>query len=290
MIEIKRFDLASMAKKNGLLKIENSFVFKPQTPSSTLYEKPHRSDMYSISLILSGKIKLTTGVETRTATAPALVAIAPDQIRQWELIEPPIVGTVLFFKEDFILSELADGLFLRKLSVYISTRNNLTRLSVENFDKLKNLYSFLEEKMTSTDANKDPVVRHITRIILLEADQIIKADLEKKEITRKSMLSEKFGTLLTENFIRERKIGFYAQKLSITSKHLSQTLKEQCGKTAGKMINEMVCLEAKILLQNREISIAQVADYLNFPNPSFFGKFFKREVGMNPKQYRELTD
>lgn len=289
MIEIRRFDLASIAEKKGLLTLADGFVFKPQNPSSTLYDKPHRSDMYSISLILSGKIKLSMGLETKTATAPALVAIAPDQIRQWELTEPPIIGTVLFFKEDFILSEMADSLFLRKLSVYSSIRNNLTLLSAKNLSKLENLYSLIQERMLSNDFNKQTIIRHLTRIILLEVDQIIKADFEKKDITRKFVLSEKFSTLLSAHFIRERKISFYAQNLNVTAKHLSQTLKELHGKTAGKMIGEMVCLEAKVLLQNREITITQITDYLNFSNPSFFGKFFKRETGMTPKQYRKLN-
>ena len=67
-------------------------------------------------------------------------------------------------------------------------------------------------------------------------------------------------------------------------------VKKVSGKTAGEWIDEYVILEAKALLKYSVMSIQEVAYYMNFPNPSFFGKYFKRYVGISPQKYREGTE
>jgi AraC family transcriptional regulator, transcriptional activator of pobA len=64
-------------------------------------------------------------------------------------------------------------------------------------------------------------------------------------------------------------------------------VKEITGKTAGEIINDFVLLEAKMLLDNPSLSIAEIADELQFSDQSFFGKYFKRLTGMSPKEYRQ---
>ena len=56
------------------------------------------------------------------------------------------------------------------------------------------------------------------------------------------------------------------------------------------MISEIVCNEARELLQDRTSSLVQISDHLRFSNPSHFGKFFKRQTGMSPKRYGDLIE
>ena len=92
--------------------------------------------------------------------------------------------------------------------------------------------------------------------------------------------------LVQEHHQRERLIGFYADQLCITPKYLSKLVKENTGRSAGEWIESYVILEARAMLQSPNMSIQQIATALNFPNQSFFGKYFKRVTGMSPKQYR----
>lgn len=71
-----------------------------------------------------------------------------------------------------------------------------------------------------------------------------------------------------------------------TSKHLSNVIKELTGKSAGEWIDSYVILEAKTLLKYSNMSVQEIAYYLNFPNQSFFGSYFKRNTGMSPSQYK----
>ena len=88
------------------------------------------------------------------------------------------------------------------------------------------------------------------------------------------------------HFEKERSVSFYANQLNITPKYLSEAVKEIMGKTAGELIDEAVIMQAKVLLKTPDLNIGQVATVLNFPDQSFFGKFFKKHVGLSPNQYR----
>ena len=101
-----------------------------------------------------------------------------------------------------------------------------------------------------------------------------------------SQITTRFLKLARDNFKKERFMDFYAKELGITGKHLGRTIKAQTGFTASEWLDRMVILEAKVLLKSSSMSIQQVAEELNFPSQSFFGKYFKNIVGISPKEFR----
>lgn len=95
-----------------------------------------------------------------------------------------------------------------------------------------------------------------------------------------------FTHLLGEHFREERSVGFYARQLCITPKYLTTLIKRISGQSVSEWIDNYVILEAKTLLKYSTMSIQEIAYYLNFPNQSFFGSYFKRNTGMSPSQYK----
>lgn len=97
---------------------------------------------------------------------------------------------------------------------------------------------------------------------------------------------KQFTHLLGEHFREERSVGFYARQLCITPKYLTTLIKRISGKSVSEWIDSYVILEAKTLLKYSNMSVQEIAYYLNFPNQSFFGSYFKRNTGMSPSQYK----
>ena len=97
---------------------------------------------------------------------------------------------------------------------------------------------------------------------------------------------KQFTHLLGEHFREERSVGFYARQLCITPKYLTTLIKRISGQSVSEWIDNYVILEAKTLLKYSTLSIQEIAYYLNFPNQSFFGSYFKRNTGMSPSQYK----
>lgn len=96
-----------------------------------------------------------------------------------------------------------------------------------------------------------------------------------------------FMRLVHLHYVRERSVQFYAGKLFISAKYLSLLVKEATGRSAAKIIDDFVLMEAKNLLRFSGKNIQQVAYALNFPTQSSFGKYFKHLTGMSPTEYQK---
>jgi AraC-like DNA-binding protein len=108
----------------------------------------------------------------------------------------------------------------------------------------------------------------------------------KVKLNRPQELSIDFLRLLSNHFKEERSVQYYAERLFISPKHLTQMLKDTTGRTAGEFIDRAVIIEAKVLLRTPSYNVAQVAEELHFSDQFFFAKFFKKHTGRTPSQFR----
>lgn len=110
---------------------------------------------------------------------------------------------------------------------------------------------------------------------------------EDETKSKNGIIVEQFLKHVEENYKEQRGMEFYANKLCLTPKYLSKLVKTNSGQSASEWIDNYVILEAKALLKSTNMTIQQVSDEMNFPSQSFFGKYFKRQVGMSPKEYKK---
>ncbi len=101
-------------------------------------------------------------------------------------------------------------------------------------------------------------------------------------------LTEQFFKLLHDNHRTEHKPAFYAASLCLSVRYLSKVLKQVTGKSLTVWVTEFSLMGAKRLLKSTSLTSAQIAEEMNFPNPSFFAKYFKKYTGMTPMQFRQL--
>ncbi len=111
-------------------------------------------------------------------------------------------------------------------------------------------------------------------------------DRNTKNKSRQQAIFDRFMDEVRRNYTKERSISFYADKLCVTPKYLSQVVHTLSGHYAGEWINDFVILEAKALIKSHKYTMQQVSDMLNFANSSFFGKYFKDAVGCSPTAYQ----
>ncbi len=95
----------------------------------------------------------------------------------------------------------------------------------------------------------------------------------------------KFLDFLSLYCKRERSVQFYAEKLKITPKYLSNLTNQFTGFSASILIDQYVAYSIKRMLYSNEFNIKKVSDIYHFPSQSFFGRYFKRIVGMSPTAY-----
>ena len=95
-----------------------------------------------------------------------------------------------------------------------------------------------------------------------------------------------FMSLLSLHFREQRRVTFYSDQMHITPKYLGTIVTQQTGRTVSDWIDHFVVSEAKVLLGSSSLTIQEITYKLNFPNQSFFCKYFKAHTGMTPSGFR----
>ena len=78
--------------------------------------------------------------------------------------------------------------------------------------------------------------------------------------------------------------------MCLSQRYLGTVVRQTSGTTAKEWIDRALITQAKVLLHHSDKSVIQISEELNFPNPAFFSKYFKRLTGMTPKQFSESSN
>jgi len=158
------------------------------------------------------------------------------------------------------------------------------------YNTLIKIYDDLEEKYNN---KVHPFRREIIQHTLLAASyEFCQMHIDHFEcaadasFNRKEQLIQDFYSLVFEFYKQQHDTVFYAEKLHLSSKYLSAIIKEQTGRTVSEWIFDSIIIDAKALLKSTQMTIQELAYHFGYADATSFGKFFKKQTGMTPKEYR----
>jgi AraC-like DNA-binding protein len=256
---------------------------RPQLP----IEAPYRSGYYKIGLFLQGSARLNVNLDTYDLGPGSLMALPPAAIKQWQLMSADHESLSIFFTRDFVAAN--GGPNPDKFAFFDSDARHVWPVSPAQAATLTALLNNIQQKYDTPHAYRTEILRSLLHILLHETAAIYSQTTESVTTapTRSQALAAQFKQLVNRHAARERGLAFYADQLCITPKHLAETVREVTGKRAVEWIAEAVILEAKVLLHNPSLTVAQTADLLHFVDQSGFGRFFKNNTGLSPAAYRQ---
>lgn len=215
------------------------------------------------------------------------------------LITRGSLGELLEMSDDFSLAmvgiKLSNSDFdmnagARKAIFKFLMTSSLLNVPKDEFASMISTYHLMKRYAPSYDtvAGKEIVKKlcEVLYLVLSEQMQISLSNMLTAKVDRQTQLFERFISEVQANYQTQREVGFYADKLCVSQKYLSHVVHSASGKKASEWIRSFVILEAKVLLRSHKYTVQQISDMLNFPNPSFFGVYFKRFVGCSPKTYQ----
>ncbi len=168
-----------------------------------------------------------------------------------------------------------------------SIDNNIPHLPEGLKRKVNELLEWMMEESSLYPDNSSELLKlWILESLILISNQC-EGDAAKKPGRKSNSLISKFKKLVDENFIKLGLPKDYAALLFVTPNYLNQISHKVLGKTAGEVIRDRKMLEAKRLLLNLDLNISQIANNLNFTDPSHFSKFFKKYTGKSPEDFRK---
>ena len=188
-------------------------------------------------------------------------------------------------------SDLSSAIRVPDASQILFIRDNpCISLDEAAFRRMTEYCGLLAELDRNDHAYRNQIGRHLLFIMYYEiVDRYQHGQpLTMHVKTRQETMAQRFIELVSRHYAEQREIGYYAGELCVTPKYLSSVVRSITGQGAAWWINQVVVTHAKNLLkQHPQLTIQQISDRLNFPNPSFFGQYFKRRVGMTPKEFRK---
>jgi AraC family transcriptional activator of pobA len=251
-------------------------------------EEPYRAESYAIAYLSEGSIYLQAGLSSFEIEAPSLITLAPSVIRSFRKRSDLVKMDIIFFKDTFLLEQYADQLFLNKYDFFENGDHHVLPLKDSYHLKFSKLFEIITLTQTTANYHQTAIIRNYVFALIYEVDAYHRQHTKaiQSSLTGYTLFA-KFKQLLNRNYMNERRLDFYASHLHVLPKSLSAAVKKQTGKSAGKWIDEMIALEAKVLLQNKSLTISQISGMLNFSDQSVFGKFFRANSGMSPVAYRK---
>jgi len=266
--------------------IENDFILLDKMIVKPEFNTPFKSDTVTAMICSKGTTRGKIDLMPIVSEAPCMVIIMPDQIIEYEYQSNDLEAVFIVMSKKFTNSLNID----EKFSAFISVRDNpCISLSENELKAMLNFYSMMRNSIRANhnfNFNLWELAKHLTMAFFYGiGHNFHKLDDHTK--SKDELFTDSFLKLVQTHFKEERRIAFYADKMSLTPKYLSTIIKVNSGKTAGEWIDGRVMLEAKALLKSTNMTVQQIGDELNFPTQSSFGKYFKRLTGVSPKEYRE---
>ena len=256
-----------------------------------IFRFPSRLNALIIGVGTEGETSLTSNLQEFRLKKDSLFIFSPNHILQVQS-NNRFKAHLIVIAPDFLKRINIDTKRMMPLFLQFGSLPCMELTQAES-QSLRSFISMVEQELkgSETDFSSEIIGGLIAATIYKVGDILTHYLTEHPEVdspihNRAEEYFRQFTELLGEHYKHERSVGFYARQLCITPKYLTTLIKRISGKSVSEWIDNYVILEAKTLLKYSNMSVQEIAYYLNFPNQSFFGSYFKRNAGMSPSQYK----
>jgi AraC family transcriptional activator of pobA len=253
----------------------------------TIRAHRHRN-LFQILAVERGGGEMTFEAATIAFTAPVTILVPATIAHGFRFVPEATDGWVVSFTED-VASALGDrsGEGLKRLKG-LAAEPVVPLVDAAEIARLSRLCGELHEESFLAREGYRLAMRGLLALIAIEVARLAASRFRSGSVTLKptDATVEALRHLLEEHFRKERLLAFYAGKLAMTCDRLNDHVKRATGVTAGHLIRQRVLTEAKRQLVFTAQTIHEIAYDLAFSDPSHFTRFFRKQTGMTPQEFR----
>lgn len=285
LMEVKQHTIDSIVQDRGLDLQQAIYISKHTKEIENYFAKhPHVINAFVIGLCIGGHAKIKVDLVEHTIQRGSLISLVPNAIVYPITVSEDIEIHSLMFSFDFITTSVS----LFKTTLLETLRQQyVIDLDDTQLELLGDLYQATSKYHYSAYPIAE-VQTHLFSALLLEIQGVyVHANKNTKAESRYEHLTKLFFALLYKHFKAERALQFYADQLCVTPQHLSTVIRTVTKHTLSYWISEMVILYSKSLLKTTSLTSKEIAAELNFAEPTLFSRFFKKNTGMTPNEYRK---
>ncbi|MCB0686488.1 MAG: helix-turn-helix domain-containing protein [Saprospiraceae bacterium] len=242
--------------------------------------KPHKHDgYYELIYLCEGEGFHWVDTGFYRLDPPEIYFLKPGRMHCWQFTSIPR-GYVVLFKEEYF-----DSVNEQNILNLLRNLDGETRLSIPEDYPADRLFSDILSEHLKSKPYRDSIIHGYLQVLLSKILQLGKVDA--RILSKSNDLWEQFQKSLSNESSELHLVKEYAQHLNTSPQNLNAVCQRYGGASASDLINEQVILEAKRHILHTDHTIAEVAFTLNFNDPSYFVKFFKKHTGLTPAQFRK---
>jgi AraC family transcriptional activator of pobA len=279
-------NFSSPERKSQQFQVE---VFDAKRHFSVKY--PHRHDFFEVLYLQKGSGYHVIDGNKYEIKPPCVFFMSPGQAHKLELSQD-VEGYIFIFTADFYLLDRSNQNSLIEFPFFYTIHQDNPPLLLDNVNDIRFIETLFRQGIAEIKQDRDHIpgmLRSILDLILTTCATRYPVNDNLLNKGKGQILVKRFFHLIEENNQKNLSLSDYAGIIGVTANHLTQTVKALTGKTSLQIIKAKQLLEIKRLLVHTNLNVSEIANQLNFDDQSYFSKFFKRETGLTPLQYRNET-
>lgn len=199
---------------------------------------------------------------------------------------------ILLVERNFLIENNPEVAWATKGYVFIK-ENPVFRLDEKGKRLLQTDFDLIRQRLSESNIFRREILGRTLQIFLFDLWNVYEEAINRQEelSNLSASIFHRFMDLVRQYSSSEREVAFYADKLCVSAKYLSEVVKKGSGKPASYWINGYAAQEIVSLLKKPDMTLSEISDRLNFYNPAHFTRFVRKMLSVSPSEYRrKLTD
>ena len=280
---------SSIPGKDFIRSIGEDLILIKQPFMRAFIDQPFRTESYVLLLCTRGHMEAEVNMVGRELNGSGMILMRPGQVIEFKAVSKDfqmmlVIASYSFLsKMDLKLTEALPLSFLAKMQ-----DNPIIKLHSGDTKDVMAIFNLIFRLARNVDnPYRDRSILSVVKAFFYESGYYIIRNNPDILVPTQNTTAERLQGLISKYFRQHRDVEFYAEKLSLSPNYLYKVMMSASGRSVRTWIEIYVVTEAKAMLRDSSMTIQQIAEELNFPSQTFFGKYFKRVTGMSPNQYRK---
>ncbi|WP_064198585.1 MULTISPECIES: helix-turn-helix domain-containing protein [Emticicia] len=245
------------------------------------------TELFQVFFIDEGNGILISGENELKIEGPSIILIPANTVHGF-VFQPEVIGEVITFSESFL-----ENIFKNSPKILMETMQlKILNFGKENstFDPIIQYRKQILNELIDENPEKRNVIQLLFQLLFIQIYRF--SILEKQEISvsdnRMLNYFKAFQKNIKQTITETKSVEAYAKELNITAVHLNRICQAIVKKSALQIIHEYLIAEAKKYLLNTHYSISEVSYFLNFKDPAYFTRLFKKQTGVSPSEFKKI--
>ncbi|MBP5257627.1 MAG: helix-turn-helix transcriptional regulator [Prevotella sp.] len=243
-----------------------------------------------IGICTDGIVTLEVNGKKRVASSKTVMIVTDESVVDKIMFSDDFDGFGLFISYKMLHDVLEDVVYMSDLFL-LSHNHPVFDIQDEDINIAHKYFNSIVERiaMPKHRYRKEVIRLHVLALIYDFSntfDNVLNQPRKEEKQSRGERIFVNFVQLVERNFREQRQVQWYAKEMQITPKYLSEVISSVSRRTPNEWIDKFVTTEMRNQLRHTNKKMCEIAQELNFPSQSFFGKYFKENVGVSPSEYR----